>query len=97
MTVNVSETEISAAETIGQVLIVESKQSKHRSVEVTHSVRVFDDPVTILVSLTVNEPWLEPTTGQPETEPIRVVITPISPLHKRGPTKLAGENYERLV
>jgi hypothetical protein len=88
---------ISAAETKCQFGVIDSEQMKHRGVEIVNQEFVLDDLVTVFVRRSVNRSTFYSATGQPETEPKRIVIAAIRALCEGSPAKLAAPHHERFV
>ena len=65
--------------------------------EVAHGVGVLDHAVAVLVGLPVDEALLQPAAGQPQAEPVGIVVAAVGPLHERGAPELAREDDQRLV
>ena len=77
-TVYVGETHVTAAESNGETLVVDSEQVQHVGVKIVDGHFVFDDTISILVRRAVNGSALTSTTRHPQAEPLRVVVSTIA-------------------
>ena len=75
LSVNVSQAEVTAVIAIGESLVIETQLMENGGVEVMHMDLPFHGVVAIGVSISMGDPWFESTSGKPDSEPVRIVIT----------------------
>src|SRR5262249_35299780 len=78
--VNVSQAEIAAGVTVGQLLVIEPQQVQDRRVQIVHVNFVLDRAEAEIVGRPVGGPALHPAASQPRREAPVIVIAPISAL-----------------
>ena len=94
---DVGQPHVAAGVAIGQALVVEPEQVEDRRVQIVHVHRVLDGLVAELVGLAVGDPWLDAPAGQPEGEPLVVVVAAVGVLAVRRAAELAAPDHQRLV
>ena len=84
----VDETVISTGMMVGQSLVVKAQDVKYCRVKVVECHRVFGREVTDIVCLAMSDPPFHAATGQPDREPIGVVISTVCALGDRCSSEL---------
>ena len=97
MTVNVRQTHVSSAESIRQFCVVNAEQVQHRRVQVVNLDSVFNDLITELVGRSVSDSAFHATASHPDRESVRIMVSAIRPLSKRGPPELALPDNQRVL
>src|SRR6185503_3780422 len=95
--VNVGEADVSAAEAVGQLLVVQSKQAQDCGVQVEHFGDVLDRTHTNIVSCSIDESAFQPSACHPDREGRLVVIATIRFGTVRRAAKLCSPNHQRLL
>ena len=88
---------VATAEAVGQALVIDAQEVKHRRVEVVDFDFVLDGVIAVVVGRAVDRPPFDPRAGQPHREPERIVVAPVGPLGHRRPAELASPQDKRLV
>ena len=76
--VHVGQSKVASLITVGQLLMINSEQMKNGGLQVMHVDGVLHDVHAIVIGLSIAEPGLYSATGQPVSEAIRVMITPVT-------------------
>ena len=74
--VHVGQSKVASLITVSQLLMVDPEQMKNGGLQIVYVYGVFDHVHAIVVGLSVTEPGLYPSTGQPVGETVRVMILP---------------------
>ena len=82
---DVSETHVTAAETVRKSFVIEPEQVQDRRVKVVHADLILDGTISKLVRRTVDEPALHPSASEENTETERAVVAPVGSLGKGSP------------
>jgi hypothetical protein len=94
----VGEAVIAAGVSVGQSFMVETKLMQDGRMEIMHMNLVSDRMMPELVSLTIRYPTSNPTTGKPNREPSRIVISASSILFCiRCSAELAPPPNQRIL
>ena len=94
---HVGEAKVAAAETVGQLLVIEAQQMEHRRVEIINLALVLDGEVTDLVRGAVGGAAFHAAAGEPQAEAERIVVASVAALRERRAPELAAEDDECLV
>ena len=63
MTLDIGQAEVAAAEAEGEVFMVEAEQVEDRRVEIVDGLLVLNNVVAVLISLTIDQAFLETAAG----------------------------------
>src|SRR4051794_20917510 len=74
--VDVGQAEVAAGVAVGEALVIEAEQMQDRRVQVVYTRRLFDGLESEIVGRPVNRAAANSTAGQPDAEPVMVVVSP---------------------
>ena len=97
--VDVGQAKVAALVTISQLLMINSEQMKNGGLQIMHVNGVLHDAHAVVIGFPIAEARLDPATGQPVSEAIRVMITPVIgsrqfPLAINRSTEFPAPNHE---
>src|SRR5262249_28265647 len=95
--VDVGQAHVAAAEADGQPRVLDAEQVQHRRVQVVDLDAVFHHLVAPLVRLAVGHPALYAGAGEPDAEPVLIVVAAVVALGERRAPELAGPDDERRI
>lgn len=93
----IGESQITAAEAISQLFVVDAHEVQHRSPHIIDGAGVFDSVVAEVVGGAVDVAGLDAATGHPDGEAVGVVIATITALREGRSAEFAGPDDERAV
>ncbi len=95
---DVGQAKIASRMTIRKLFVIQPQQVQHGGVQVVHVNPVFNGAMAEIIGRTVRHTASHPATGQPDREPIRIVIGPaaILSLSVRIASKLPAPPNKRV-
>ena len=97
VTMNVGQSHVAAAEAEGGLGVFDAQQVQHGCMEVVYLGAFVHGLVAPLVSRSVNGARLHSATGQPNREPVLIVIATILPLGEWCAAKFAGPDDQCFI
>src|SRR4051794_10159385 len=94
---HIRELEVAAAETIGELFVIDAEQMQDRGVVVVKRRDLFDGVVAEIVSGAIGSAAAHAAAGHPGAEAGGIVVASIAALRKGRAAKLAGEKDERVL
>ena len=91
---DVGQPHVAAAEAVGQSLVVDAQQVKHRGVQVVDLDLVLDGVVAVIVGGAVDGAALDSAAGEPHGEAIGIVIAAVGSLGHRRAAELAAPDHQ---
>ncbi len=94
---NVGQSNIAAAESVGQSGVIQSQKMKDCRVEIVHFEGIHGRFVSPLIRFSVGDTAPNPAAGHPDAEPVFVVIAAVGALRERRSAEFTRPHNQRFV
>src|SRR6187431_341284 len=94
---HIRQTEIAAAESVRQPLMIQPKQMQNRSMQIMHGRNAFDGMHAKFIRSAKNGAALDAAPGEPHRESFRMMIATIASRRVRRAAELARPDDQRLI
>ena len=92
VSIHVRQAEIASGIAVGETCVIETQQMQHGRVQVVHWDAIFDGVISVVVGVAVGKAPFDTSAGQPDGEPLRIVISAVAALHNRCAAEFAAPN-----
>ena len=96
-TVDVGQTKIPTAVTVGESFVIESQQVQHCGVQIMDVDFVGDGSMSVFVGFAVGHPAANAAAGHPHREALRIVIASVLAFRERRSAELRSPDDERIL
>src|SRR6266851_608731 len=94
---DVSQAEIAAGVTIGELLVIESQQVQDGGVHIVNMHAILDGVVAEFIGCAIYKPGLHASARHPHRVAVRIVIPAVAKLRPRRAPELPRPDYERIL
>lgn len=96
-TVNIGESEISSGMSEGELFVIDSQLMEDRGMEVVDFHRIFDGIFSDLIGSAMNMSCFESASGEPDTETVPMMASPVRSLAGRCTTEFGRPEHDGVL
>src|SRR5216684_286514 len=93
---DVSQAEIAAGVTIGELLVIESQQVQDGGVHIVNMHAILDGVVAEFIGCAIYKPGLHASARHPHSVAVRIVVATVTKLRPRRAPELPGPDDQRI-